>query len=121
MPASPYFGGDYFGQGDPPLNALHTMLQAGFVQAQDVMGSSAVIGSAGSVPIIVSAVDEKIAMEMEGYISDANFIGVVSTADFPSAPVENTNVTAQDGSMYLIRGIKSDPSSYVLALKKISI
>ena len=103
------------------MNALHTALQAAFYQANPVIGSTATIGNVANVAIIVSAVDERIVMEMEGYLSDADYVGVVSTSDFSNVPVENTQVTGPDGSTYTIRAVKSDPSAYLLALKKISI
>lgn len=103
------------------MNALHTALQAAFYQANPIIGTTATIGAVGPVDIIISPIDEKIAMEMEGYLSDAEWIGVVSTSDFTSPPVENTQVTGPDGANYLIRGIKTDPSSYTLALKKIDV
>ena len=120
MPGIPSFGGDSFGGGDPPLNALHTMLQSCFYQSQPVLGSSLTIAG-NTVDAIVSSVDERIQIEMEGYLSDADFIAVVSTADFTSPPIENTQVASLTGDNYLVRGVKTDPSAFILALKKISI
>lgn len=103
------------------LNALHAFLIAGNVQAQPVVGTVMTINGA-TYPCIVSQVDERITMEMEGYLSDADWIAVVSRGDMGSLPVENTQVTIPDNSggtdTYLTRGVKSDLSSYTFALKK---
>ena len=119
MPGIPSYGGDQLAGGSPPLNPLHAFLASGFQQALPVMGSTATIGGV-LVDIIISAIDEKISMEMEGYLSDADFIGVCSSAAFTSPPLENAPVT-QNGDNYLVRAVKSDPSSYVLMMKKVSI
>lgn len=119
--SSPYFGGDYFGQGDPSLNQLHAMLQASFYQSMPVDGSSIVVGAAGAVQAKIGPADEQIMMEMEGYLSDSLFVAVVSTADFTTPPAENQQVTAMNGDLFLIRKVEADPSSYRLTLKKVSI
>jgi hypothetical protein len=103
------------------MNALHTMLAAGFIQAEPVLGETFTYLTNTFIGFFTPA-DEKLLMEIMGYLDESDTICVVSTAQFtsPPAPPEVKTTLVRNGDTYSIRGIKSDLSAYILALKKIS-
>ena len=121
MPGIPSYAGDQFAGVTGGLNALHTMLSASFDQTLPIDGTYVSIEGAKAIPCKMSEADEEILMEMEGYLSDSSRVLVISTADCTQPPQENQNVTDIYGDVYLIRKIKSDPSSYMMTLKKVSL
>src|SRR3954464_14411374 len=64
-------------------NILHTFLAAGFVQATPHLGESVKVGRVTATAFVTPA-DEKIAMEMTGYMDELAFIIVVNLADWAS-------------------------------------
>lgn len=101
------------------MNALHTMIVAANAQAQPFLGSTCTIGNNTNVPIIISQIKSRLDMEIEGYLDQADYEGVISTAALASEPPINTKVIGPDGLNYLIRSVDFEPSAYVLKLKKI--
>jgi hypothetical protein len=103
------------------MNSLQTMLAAGFVQAEPVLGETfTYLGN--SFTGFFSPVDEKLLLEIVGYLDDCDTICVVNTAQFtspPAPPVVKTQMV-YNGNTYTIRGVKVDMAAYILTLKKIS-
>jgi hypothetical protein len=103
------------------MNALHTALAAGFIQAEPVIGETFTYLT-NTFTGFFTPVDEKLLFEIVGYLDDCDTICVVSTAQFTSPPNPPTTKTqlVRAGLTYTIRSIKTDQSAYVLGLKKIS-
>lgn len=103
-------------------NQLHAMLSAGFIQASPVIGE-AFVYLANNYTGFFSPADERLLVEIVGYIDESDTICVVSVDQFvalgASVPTVKTAI-ARNGDTYSIRGIKTDQSAYLLALKKIS-
>ena len=98
------------------------MLAGGFIQAEPVLGEPFVYLGNPFTGFFTPA-DEKLLLEIVGYLDDCDTICVVSTAQFASPPAPPTVKTqlVRNGLTYTIRGVKSDLSAYILALKKISV
>ena len=74
-----------------------------------------------TVTAFVTQSDDKIAMELVGYLDTCDLIAVVSTVQFaPRAEPQELMKVIRFGVTYEIRAIKRDQSAYVLGLKKIS-
>lgn len=101
-------------------NQLHTMLSAGFAQAAQVMGETFTYNAVSYLGIFTQ-VDEKLLMEIVGYLDEADAICVTDVNQYASgaAPAVTGTIT-RFGETYMIRGVKQDASAFVLVLKKIS-
>lgn len=103
-------------------NLLHQFLAAGFVQATPYIGEDFVLNGDDYVGFF-SAADDRLLMEVVGYLDTCDMICVTSVAQFVALgtppPQEKDQITRPDG-IYSVRGVKSDQSSYTLTLKRIS-
>jgi hypothetical protein len=102
------------------MNLLHQAMQSGLNQSAAIAAGvpgGVQIGRLKNIPMILSDIDDKILMEFEGYLDDADAVGVVSTSALLQAPAENTHVIVPNGDTYLIRRRRTTPSSYTLFLK----
>ncbi len=100
------------------MNALHTMLAAGFVQATPVLGESVTIGNITAIGFFSQA-DEKLIMEIVGYLDECDTICVLNVADWTADIPQVKETFVHNETLYSIRGKKTDLSAYVLALKMI--
>lgn len=103
-------------------NLLHTFLRQGFVQAIPYLGEEFTLLGAGYTGFF-SPADDRLLMEIVGYLDEADLICVVSLDQFEAlatpAPQVKDQILREDG-IYSVRGVKTDQSSYTLVLKRIS-
>lgn len=100
-------------------NLLHLFLAAGFVQATPYLGEDVTIGSVTATGFVTPA-DERLVMEITGYLDEVDFIVTLNVVDWGSdIPEVNDKFTLYGGTV-VIRGIKTDQSAYLLTVKKIS-
>lgn len=96
------------------------MLQSGFHDAAGVMGEAFTFQNAAYLGIF-SPIDEKLTMELGGMLDEADFVLVVSTDQFADATIPETgDILFRGVDQFQVKGIKSDPSALLLALKKTS-
>ena len=104
-------------------NFITTFIKAGNAQALPVMGISFQLGNPAAGPVYTgffSMVDEKSLMELAGYIDPGDFMIVAGVDQFGgTAPALNSLLT-YNGQVYEIKAEKSDPSSFIFYVKKIS-
>lgn len=101
-------------------NLLHTFLRAGFVQSEAYLGETVTIGSV-TATAFVSPADEKLTMDLTGYLDELDFILVLNVADWTADIPEVKDTFTIYGATVSIRTIKTDQSALVLGVKKISI
>lgn len=102
-------------------NQLHTFLSAGFNQSAPVIGEAFTYNAVSYLGVFTQ-VDEKLLMEIVGYIDEADAICVTDVNQYaPGAAPQVTGMLTRYGGTYVIRGVKQDASAYVLILKKISV
>jgi hypothetical protein len=104
------------------MNDLHAMLLAGSYDAQPVIGGPFQFQNKTFTGTFSEA-DEKLLMELAGYLDEADMICVAPIDQFAlkGVPLPNTGDQLVFGiDTYAIKGRKVDLSAVVLVLKKIS-
>ncbi len=101
-------------------NILHTFLAAGFQQAKPILGESVTIGSVTGIAFVTPA-DEKLTMDLTGYLDELDFILVLSISEWVADMPEVKDTFTIYGATVSIRTVKTDQSSLVLGVKKISV
>lgn len=99
------------------------MLAAGFVQAEAVLGEPFQLGNpaAGTTYTgFFSAADEKINLELAGYVDQIDTICVAGLAQFTSPVPQVKTQLVRNGFIYTIRTLRVDFSAYVLGLQMIT-
>lgn len=99
-------------------NELHQFLHQGFVDSEPVLGETITVGSVTCTAFVTPA-DERLSMELTGFIDMIDLAATVKVSDFASKPAINLDFT-YNGATYRLRSIKEDQSAYVLGFKKIS-
>lgn len=84
------------------------------------LGESITIGSV-TATAFVTATDEKLAFELTGYVDECDWFAVLNVADWTADVPQVKDQFTLRGSTVTIRGVKTDESSYSLALKKTSV
>jgi hypothetical protein len=101
------------------MNDLHEMLLAGSHDAQAVIGQDFSFQNRTFTGVFSQA-DEKLLMELAGYLDEADMICVAPIDQFEGALPPEGGQLVFGVDTYSIRGRKVDQSSVVLVLKKIS-
>lgn len=102
-------------------NLLHAFLHAGNEQARPVLGSGFKFGSQADLVGTFAQADEKLQMELVGYLDEIDLILVADTAIFDSGNEPQVkDLMTYAGAIYQIKSRKSDQSAYVLGLQKLS-
>lgn len=102
------------------LNLLHTFLAAGFVQATDYLGEDVTIGSVTATAFVTPS-DEKLAMELTGYMDELDYILTLNVADWVSDIPQVKDTFTLHGDTVSIRSMRTDQSAYLVGVKKISV
>jgi hypothetical protein len=102
------------------VNALHTFLAAGNVQARPILGDTFEFGSQDDLVGFFSPIDEKTAFELGGTMEDFDRSVVVGRELFDAGNLPTAEATFTfEGILWQIRALKTDASAYLLGLKAI--
>lgn len=101
------------------MNDLHAMLLSGSYDAQAVIGQPFDFQNRTFTGTFSQA-DEKLLMELAGYLDEADLICVAPIDQFGTTLPKKDDQLVFGLDTYSIRGRKVDLSSVVLVLKKIS-
>ena len=102
-------------------NLLHTFLHRGNVQARPVLGELFDYGTQSGLTGFFTPANDTLQMQLVGYLSEIDVIGVLDVLIFNPGNVPALNaVMNYQGAVYKIESVKTDQSSYVIGLKKIS-
>lgn len=108
------------------MGLLHDALANGFNQVTGRTGQGpAILGDIVTIKgiectVIFSPADEKSTMEVVGYMVDCDLLGVVGTDQIELTEADENLQLLFNAKTFVLKGIKSDPSSYTLILKQIS-
>lgn len=103
------------------MNALHTFLSAGNVQARPVLGDAFNYGTQTGLTGFFSSADEKTAFELGGTLDEMDRILVVGRDQFEAANLPKVDDTLEFGGALLqVRALREDASAFVLGLKMLS-
>lgn len=100
-------------------NLLHIFLAAGFVQATPYLGEDVTIGTVTATAFVTPA-DEKLNMEITGYLDEIDYLLTLNVADWVADIPAVKDTFQLHGATVSIRSVKTDESSYLLGVKKIS-
>lgn len=103
------------------MSYLHDFLAQGFTDTLDQEILETLTGTLGSVTTtgFVAPVDERLSMELTGFLDMIDLSWTVKRSAFPTLPAMNSELT-HAGATYRLRFMKPDESAILLGFKKIS-
>lgn len=90
------------------------------MQATPYLGEDVTIGSVTATAFVTPS-DEKLAMELTGYMDELDYILTLNVADWVSDIPEVKDTFMLHGDTVSIRGMRTDESAYLVGVKKISV
>lgn len=94
------------------------MLTAGFAQAIPFLGEPVTIGPITATGF-VSPTNDRLTFQILGYLEECDVLCTLNLSDWQDAPPTANEQVVYGGRTYVIRGIKTDRTAYVLGLKMI--
>lgn len=101
------------------MSYLHEFLATGFDDSIDVFENHPITLGSVTTTGFFAPVDERLSMELTGFLDYIDLSVTVKRSAFPSLPAMNAEIPF-NGATYRLRFMKPDESAIVLGFKKVS-